>query len=116
MRIPFWPKRRPTELVVTFTQEIDLEALASGKQGVFAGTMALAIVCSCAARMSGNAPWVVTRSNSLTQPYTCDGCSNKVDVTYTYDAKQPEAVFDTDKGGEVLDWGDAIAKHRSGTP
>lgn len=92
MRIPLWPRRRPTELVVTFTQEIDLEALASGKQGVFAGTMALAIVCPCGARMNSRAPWVITKANSLTQPYACGGCGNKVDVTYTYDVKQSEAV------------------------
>jgi hypothetical protein len=82
MRIPFWPKQRPTELVVTFTQEVDLEALAAGKPGVFAGAMTLAIACPCGDKMSGNGPWVMAKPNSLTHPYACKGCGNKVNIVY----------------------------------
>lgn len=91
MRIPFWPKRRPPELVVTFTQEIDLEAVASGAP-VGASRSKLAIVCPCGGTMHNNAPWVITKPNSVTQAYACNGCGGKVDVVYTYEASTPESI------------------------
>lgn len=91
MRIPFWPRRRPTELVVTFTQEIDLEAVASGVPLPVSG-VTLVITCSCGGQMRGNAPFLVTSPISVTQSYACDGCGDKVNVIYTFDAEQAEAV------------------------
>jgi hypothetical protein len=91
VRIPFWPKRRPATLVVTFTQEIDLKAVAAGAPLAAKG-MKLVITCSCGGRMHSNAPSLVTTPISVTQPYACDSCGDKVDVVYAFDAMQPEAV------------------------
>jgi len=90
MRNPFRRKPRKT-VVVTFTQEIDLEGVAAGRP-LFGSAMTLVISCSCGGRMRSNAPLLVTRPISVTQPYACEGCGDKVDVVYTYDVKQPEAV------------------------
>lgn len=89
MRIPFWPKRRPTKLVVSFTQEIDLHAVVSGAPGL-GGTFKMVITCSCGGEMHCRAPWVMTRSNSVTQPYACEGCGDRVDMIYTYAVVQPD--------------------------
>lgn len=111
MRMPFRPKPRK-RFVITFTQDIDLEAVAAGKPGIFAGGVTLECVCSCGGK-SNAGPTTITTPRSVLNTYTCRECGDKVDVVFTADLKQPEAVFDTDKGGEVLDWRDEVAKQRA---
>jgi len=90
MHNPFRRKPRKT-VVVTFTQEIDLQAVAAGVP-VGATALILGASCSCGGKMRSNGPWVMTKPNSVTQPHACEGCGDKVDIVYTYDVKQLEAV------------------------
>ena len=95
MQFPFW-RRRPTDLVVTFTQEIDFDALAAGTPGVFGDgvDLAIGITCNCGTTMGSNYPFVVTRPNSVTRAHACPECGSKVNIIYTYDVASVEPPFD----------------------
>ncbi|MFI6594970.1 hypothetical protein ACIBHX_01910 [Nonomuraea sp. NPDC050536] len=90
MRIPFRRKPR-TQLTITFTQDVDLEALASGKPGIFASSLKLALVCSCGTRLRLGR-FVQKTARSVTNEYSCPECGDRVDVTYAAEVKTPASV------------------------